>query len=222
MASMLVLTTKKILTERGINMKTTDELPKQENLETKDDSDDCLTSCLSSTAKKESEEEVVEEEEEELDTSKAKLLIILGISLTIPLVIIEIFYDYGSSSLIDYILIALASPVQFILGKSFYVRFYMGLRKKRVFTVSTLVILSTTVAYSYSIIAIITGQDIRFFEASASVLTIFTIGEYLESRVLRTTSESIKKLFTLKPKRAVVIRNRIINEKEEEETRSDD
>lgn len=119
--------------------------------------------------------------------------------------------------LIDYILIALASPVQLILGRPFYVKFYMGLRKKRVFTISTLVILSTTVAYSYSVIAIITGQDIRFFEASASVLTIFTIGEYLESRVLRTTSESIKKLLTLKPKRAVVIRKGIINGKKEEE-----
>jgi Cu+-exporting ATPase len=198
-------------------MKTTDELPEQENLETKEYSNDSLTSySLSSMAKKESEEEK-EGGEEEIDTRMAKLLILLGLSLTIPLVIIEIFYDYGSSSLIDYILIALASPVQFILGKPFYVRFYMGLRKKRVFTVSTLVILSTTVAYSYSIIAIITGQDIRFFEASASVLTIFTIGEYLESRVLRTTSESIKKLLTLKPKRAVVIRKGIINGKEEQE-----
>jgi Cu+-exporting ATPase len=92
-----------------------------------------------------------EEEEYELDPEKPKLLIVLGLSLTLPLVLIEIFYDYESSMLIDYILIALASPVQFILGRSFYVRFYMGLRKKRVFTISTLVILSTTVAYSYSV-----------------------------------------------------------------------
>ena len=53
----------------------------------------------------------------------------------------------------------------------------------------------------------INGHEIRFFEASASVLTIFTIGEYLENRVLLSTSESIKKLITLKPKTAMVIRN---------------
>ncbi|MPZ07246.1 MAG: heavy metal translocating P-type ATPase [Nitrososphaeraceae archaeon] len=198
-------------------MKAKDELPEQENLETKENSNDCLTSCSISPTSKNGSEDDDEEKEYELDPEKPKLLIVLGLSLTLPLVLIEIFYEYGSSVLIDYILIALASPVQLILGRPFYVRFYMGLRKKRVFTISTLVILSTTVAYSYSVIAIITGQDIRFFEASASVLTIFTIGEYLESRVLRTTSESIKKLLTLKPKRAVVIRKGIINGKEEEE-----
>ena len=48
---------------------------------------------------------------------------------------------------------------------------------------------------------------VQFFEASSSVLTIFTIGEYLESRILKTTSESIRNLLALKPKSAVVIRN---------------
>ena len=62
----------------------------------------------------------------------------------------------------------------------------------------TLVVLSTSVAYVYSIVAIFTNQDARFFEASASVLTIFTIGEYVESKVLGTTSESIKRLIIFK------------------------
>src|SRR5207249_11247840 len=38
-------------------------------------------------------------------------------------------------------------------------------------------------------------------------LTIFTIGEYLESRVLKTTTESIKNLIALKPKTAIRMRN---------------
>jgi P-type Cu+ transporter len=74
------------------------------------------------------------------------------------------------------------------------------------------VVLSTSVAYFYSLITMISGGEfahhmLQFFEASASVLTIFTIGEYLESRVLKTTSESLKKLLALKPKKATVIRN---------------
>lgn len=204
-------------------MKSTDEFPEQEkqkheqvNIETKEDrDDDCLTSCSQPSI---AENQLVDEEgeEEELDSRKAKFLIILGLSLTVPLVIIEIFFDYKFSILVDYILIALATPVQVILGKPFYSRFYISLRRKRVFTISTLVILSTTVAYTYSIIAIMTGQDIRFFEASASVLTIFTIGEYLENRVLQTTSESIKKLLSLKPKKAVIIRKQSIDGKEGE------
>ena len=64
-----------------------------------------------------------------------------------------------------------------------------------------------------------TGSHVQFFEASSSVLTIFTIGEYLENRILKTTSESIRSLLALKPKRAVVPRN---NGKEEQVIDADD
>jgi P-type Cu+ transporter len=152
------------------------------------------------------EEEEESEEDEQKELQKAKILIILGIALTIPLVIIETFY-HQSATMSDYILLGLATPVQFILGKQFYNKFYYSITRKKFFTVNTLVVLSTTIAYGYTIILMITGQELRFFEASASVLTIFTIGEYLENRVLQSTSESIKKLVALKPKTAVVIRS---------------
>ena len=151
----------------------------------------------------EQEKEYNEGEKEEL--KKAKFLIILGIALTIPLVIIETFYY--KSTITDYILLGLATLVQLILGKPFYTKFYYSLIKRKFFTINTLVVLSTTIAYIYSIISMITGQELRFFEASASVLTIFTIGEYLENKVLYSTSESIMKLIALKPKTAMVIRS---------------
>ena len=139
--------------------------------------------------------------------SDEKLLIIIGLSLTIPLILLEIFYD---SAITHYILLALATPVQFILGKPFYLRFFRALRLRRGFTTDTLVVLSTSVAYSYSLFSLLADSATAtiFFEASAFVLTIFTIGEYLEGRVLRTTSESIKNLMALRPKTAVVIRTR--------------
>ena len=152
------------------------------------------------------EEEEEEEEQEQEELQKAKILIILGIALTIPLVIIETFY-HESATITDYILLGLATPVQLILGKPFYTKFYYSLIQRKFFTINTLVVLSTTIAYIYSIISMVTGQELRFFEASASVLTIFTIGEYLESRVLQSTSDSIKKLIALKPKTAMVIRS---------------
>jgi len=153
---------------------------------------------------KEKEEERKGQQPEELE--KTKILIILGIVLTIPLVIIEIFY-HESTTITDYILLGLATPVQLILGKPFYTKFYYSLLRKKFFTINALVVLSTTIAYLYSIISMVTGQEIRFFEASASVLTIFTIGEYLETKVLQSTSESLKKLIALKPKATTVIRN---------------
>jgi Cu+-exporting ATPase len=137
-----------------------------------------------------------------------KLLIVIGLALTIPIVLLETFYD---SAITHYVLLALATPVQFILGRPFYLRFFRAIRLRKGFTTDTLVILSTSIAYSYSLFSLLTNSDNNatiFFEASASVLTIFTIGEYFEGRVLRTTSESIKNLLALRPKTAVVIRPR--------------
>jgi P-type Cu+ transporter len=137
--------------------------------------------------------------------SRERLLIALGLALTITIVLLELFYDSLYS---DYISLALATPVQVILGKPFYTRFYRAIKLSKAFTTDTLVVLSTSVAYGYSIISLLlTGSHIIFFEASVSVLTIFTIGEYLEGRVLRTTSESISRLLALKPKSAVVVRD---------------
>jgi Cu+-exporting ATPase len=133
-----------------------------------------------------------------------KLLIVIGLSLTIPLVLLQIFSDSYVTNLLS---LAFATPVQILLGRPFYIRFIGAIIHKKGFTTDTLVVLSTTVAYIYSLINVMAGSHVQFFEASSSVLTIFTIGEYLERRVLKTTSESIRNLLALKPKSAVVIRN---------------
>ncbi|MGH9984168.1 MAG: heavy metal translocating P-type ATPase, partial [Nitrososphaeraceae archaeon] len=134
-----------------------------------------------------------------------KLLIVIGLAATIPIVLLELVLP---DSLVKIsILLALATLVQILLGGPFYIRFFRALRSRRRLTTDTLVVLSTSVAYFYSVINVLIGSNLQFFEASSSVLTIFTIGEYLESRVLRTTSESLRQLLALRPKYAVVIRN---------------
>ena len=155
------------------------------------------------------EKQQMQKERERKEDKKAKILILIGLTLTIPLVILELlkFYNLiGDSFLFGYFFLLLVTPIQFLLGRPFYKRFYNSVRKRKGFTVDTLVILSTSVAYVYSVIALFTNQGVSFFEASASVLTIFTIGEYIESRTLKTTSESIKKLVALKPKKTIIIR----------------
>lgn len=143
-------------------------------------------------------------DDHENDFSKTKFLIVLGISLTIPIVVLESLYD---SLFPEYVGLILATPVQFLLGWPFYKRFIQKIRQRSPFTTDALVVLSTSVAYVYSIVAIFTVSHAPFFEASSSVLTIFTIGEHLENRVRKSTSESVKTLLELKPKTATVIRN---------------
>jgi len=200
------------LSNKMLNERETEE--EEEDEEGKSISCECCMQSLPAQAKEHQGDIGVKERNE--DHSRSKLLIITGLSLTIPLVLLEIFYD---SAITHYILLALATPVQFILGKPFYLRFFRALRLRHGFTTDTLVVLSTSVAYSYSLFSLLADSATAtiFFEASASVLTIFTIGEYLEGRVIRTTSESIKNLLALRPKTAVVIRRNDKKGKEEEE-----
>jgi Cu+-exporting ATPase len=135
-----------------------------------------------------------------------KFLIIIGLALTIPIVLLESLLPH--SLLTGFITLGLATPAQILLGRPFYYRFFQAVKHRKRFTTDTLVVLSTSVAYLYSLFTLLfTNSHVLFFEASSSVLTIFTIGEYLERRVLNTTTESLKNLIALKPKTAIVMRN---------------
>ena len=165
------------------------------------------------TTTEEGEENKIEDEEHGDSGSQKKrqmfndkLLIVIGLALTIPIVLLESLLPH--SLLTGSITLALATPAQILLGRPFYYRFFQAVKHKKRFTTDTLVILSTSVAYLYSLFALLfTNSHVLFFEASSSVLTIFTIGEYLERRVLNTTTESLKNLIALKPKTATVMRD---------------
>jgi Cu+-exporting ATPase len=183
-----------------------------------DSSCDCCCSNVIASETVTEQEQGFDQEHQGKDNEQRlnnpKLLIVIGVALTIPIVLLELLSH--QSIVTDYVIaLALATPIQFILGKPFYHRFYRTIKQRKGFTTDTLVVLSTSVAYSYSLVNLLAGVDLQFFEASASVLTIFTIGEYLESRVLKTTSESLRNLLALKPKKATVIRN--VKGKEEEQ-----
>jgi P-type Cu+ transporter len=165
------------------------------------------------TTRKEGEENEVGDEENGLNGNQKKklflsdkLLIIIGVALTVPIVLLESLLPH--SLLTGFITLALATPAQILLGRPFYYRFFQAVKHRKRFTTDTLVVLSTSVAYLYSLFTLLfTNPHVLFFEASSSVLTIFTIGEYLERRVLNTTTESLKNLIALKPKTAIVMRN---------------
>ncbi|MGH9982533.1 MAG: hypothetical protein ACRD8W_01085, partial [Nitrososphaeraceae archaeon] len=153
----------------------------------------------------ESHDEDYGESKREILFNNTKLLIAIGIAATAPIVFLELL---SADSLVNIsVVLALATTVQILLGRPFYIRFFKAIKNRKRLTTDTLVVLSTSLAYFYSIINMFTGSNLQFFEASSSVLTIFTIGEYLETRVLRTTSESLRNLLALKPKYAVIIRD---------------
>lgn len=144
----------------------------------------------------------VEEEEIKSFIETRLLIIALGLLLTIPTIIIELFFVFPQKS---FVLFLLATPVQFLLGYRFYRGAFYSL-KARMSDMNVLVALSTTVAYVYSIFVTFFIPGNTFYEASTSVLTTIYIGMFLEEMARGKTGEAIKKLLRLQPKLARVIR----------------
>jgi len=112
----------------------------------------------------------------------------------------------------SYLLWALATPVQFWAGLRFY-RGAWGALKHRTSDMNTLIAVGTSVAYFYSMIAVIfpglfaTGvlEPHLYFHTSAAIITLILLGRFLEARARGRTSEAIKKLIGMQPKTALVI-----------------
>jgi cation transport ATPase len=115
------------------------ETKKEEEEDNYSISCECCTSSLPAQVKKcqgDVNKEEGEKQKEDLN-SRSKLLIIVGLVLTILIVLLETFYD---SAITHYVLLALATPVQFLLGRPFYLRFFRAIRLRKGFTTDTLVI----------------------------------------------------------------------------------
>lgn len=100
----------------------------------------------------------------------------------------------------------LATPVQFYAGGQFYRGAYHALKTGGA-NMDVLVALGTSVAYFYSLIAVVKGLTPLYFESAAVVITLILLGKLLEAIAKGKTSEAIKKLMGLQPKTARVIRD---------------
>ncbi|CAI0450044.1 unnamed protein product [Linum tenue] len=104
----------------------------------------------------------------------------------------------------------LCTPVQFIVGRRFYVGAYHALRRKSA-NMDVLVALGTNTAYFYSVYVIIKatlaenfeGQD--FFETSAMLISFILLGKYLEIVAKGKTSDALAKLTELAPETACLL-----------------
>ncbi len=109
----------------------------------------------------------------------------------------------------------LATPVQFYVGKQFYVGAFKALRSGSA-NMDVLVALGTSAAYFYSLYLTIdwyvaSGMQHHgpalYYETSAILITLVIMGKLLESRAKGRTSEAIKSLMGLQAKTALVVRD---------------
>ncbi len=104
--------------------------------------------------------------------------------------------------------LALATPVQFIIGYRFYKGAYKALRGGGA-NMDVLIAMGTSAAYFFSIYNLAIGVPEYYFEASAVIITLIVLGNTFEAVAKGKTSEAIKKLMGLQPKTARVVRDEV-------------
>ena len=115
--------------------------------------------------------------------------------------------------------LALATPVQFWAGSIFYVGAIKALRHKAT-DMNTLIAVGTSAAYGYSVATIFfpafflaagLGMDGEalpmYFDTSAAIITLILLGRFLEARARSHTSDAIRRLISLSPRTARVLRD---------------
>ena len=145
------------------------------------------------------------------EVRKVRNRFIVAAILTIPIVIMMFTPHFTG---MEYLLWALATPVQFWAGLRFY-KGAWGALKHRTTDMNTLIAVGTSAAYLYSVIAVLFPSVFTtggltphvYFDTSSAIITLILLGRYLEARAKGQTSEAIKKLIGLQPKTAIVIRN---------------
>lgn len=109
----------------------------------------------------------------------------------------------------------LATPVQFYVGRQFYVGAYKALRNGSA-NMDVLVSLGTSAAYFYSLYLTInwfTGGAAAhhgpslYYETSSILITLVIMGKLFESLAKGRTSEAIKSLMGLQAKTAIIVRD---------------
>lgn len=166
--------------------------------------------------KLEAEGEKVDHRQKEIEKQKGKF--IFSAILSIPLLWAMVsHFEFTSFIWLPemfmnpWVQLALATPVQFLVGGQFYVGAYKALRNKSA-NMDVLVALGTSAAYFYSIyLSILSiGSNAHmvelYFETSAVLITLIILGKLFEAKAKGRSSEAIKKLMGLQAKTATVLR----------------
>ena len=134
--------------------------------------------------------------------------VILGFTLAAPLILPMLLMPFSIHwSLSPLWQLALATPVQFILGWRFYKAGFKSLLAG-VGNMDLLVALGTSSAYGLSIYLMLTSSHAQhelYFEGAAVIICMVLLGKWLEARAKHQTSEAIRALQKLWPEQARVL-----------------
>jgi Cu+-exporting ATPase len=162
--------------------------------------------------------EDVEQKAREEEVRRQKRFLLVGVIFTTPLFIISMARDlallgpWAHAAWVNWLLFALATPVQFYTGRDFYTGGAKSLRNLSA-NMDVLVALGSSTAYVYSVAVLLfpaLGAHM-YFETSAMIITLIKVGKLLEASAKGSASAAIKALMGLAPKTA-----HLLDEKGEE------
>ncbi|MBC5624273.1 heavy metal translocating P-type ATPase [Clostridium sp. NSJ-49] len=169
------------------------------------------------------EEEIKDDKKKKTDKEKLFIRFIASTVFTLPLLIITMGHMVGMP--LPHIIDPMMNPMNFalvqlvltvpvmIIGYRFY---YVGTKNliKLSPNMDSLITVGTIAAFVYSLFGtykIYNGDSSYamhlYYEAAVTILTLITLGKYLEAVSKGKTSEAIKKLMGLVPKTATIIRD---------------
>ena len=157
--------------------------------------------------------------EPEKELKKLKIHVAVSIALTIPIIFLSLPHmfpgQFGNLLPMDmmhissYIMLALATPVQFWVGWRFYRGLWDGIKAKAS-NMDTLIAIGTSAAYLYSATVTLVPNFFPFksvyFETAAVIITLILVGRLLETKTKEKASSAVRKLLDLQPRMAKVLR----------------
>ncbi len=142
--------------------------------------------------------------------SQQKMLLVIGLVFTVPLVIFSMMRDFNLAGFKNdqMAMLLMATVVQFVVGWQFYAGAFKSLRAGSA-NMDVLIMLGSSVAYFSSLLVTIGVIDSPhvFYETGAAIITLIRLGKYLEARAKGRTSEALKALMGLRSKTARVFRD---------------
>jgi P-type Cu+ transporter len=144
----------------------------------------------------------------ELELKNIKFSVVLSLILGIPILLLS-YIKVASPIPVAWILLILATPVQFIAGWRFYRGTYDAI-KMRSSNMDVLIAVGTSAAFFYSLLDVIFAKQFHgglYFDSSALIIALILIGRLLEYSVRGRATEAIRRLVELQPRTATVVRS---------------
>jgi heavy metal translocating P-type ATPase len=128
---------------------------------------------------------------------------VVALVLTVPVLVLTMAApDVGWAAGVMW---ALTTPVVFYCGWPFLSSAARAARH-RTTTMDTLVAIGALAAYTYSVVALVSGTQARYFDTAAVIITLILLGKTLEARARAAAGDAARSLLERGAREATVVR----------------